>query len=107
MSPAKPGLDLRLFNAGSKGPDKRSLCTRTGLLRLQKSAQVKTPLCGDVTQFGRNRAGISRQAALLVAFGLWRLLQVIEATLDRVPSDIKRSDRTAMQAGLAGAVQAG
>jgi hypothetical protein len=91
----------------AKDTDKRSLCSRTGALRLQKSAQVKTSLCGDITQMGGDRAGNSRQAALLVASGLRRLLQIIETTLDGVTSGIKRSYRTAVQTGFADAVQAG
>ena len=64
-------------------------------------------LGGDIPQFGRNRAGISRQAALLVAFGLWSLFQVIGTLLDGIAIGIKRSDRAGIQARFAFTVETG
>ena len=76
-------------------------------MRLQKSAQMETALSGNITQFGGDRAGISRQAALLVAFGVCSLSQVIGTALDVVTIGIKSTYRAGMQARFAVAVETG
>ena len=61
---------------------------------------MESALCGDICQFGGDRAGISSQTALLMAFGQWSLLQIIGTSLDGVTAGLKCPDRAGIQTGF-------
>ena len=96
-----------LLELSGKVTDKRYFDSDNGLVRLQKGLQMEAPLCSDIPQPGCNWAGISRQAALLVAFGPRSLLQIISTSLDGIAIGIKCSDRAGSQARFAVTVETG
>ena len=62
---------------------------------------MKAALRGLVTQLGRHRAGIAREATQLMTFGPRGLLQIGGAAIHRVARGIEGAHRAAMQARLA------
>ena len=77
------------------------------LVRLQKSAQMKTALGIEIPVFSGYRAGVARHATAPMTIGLRRVMQVFGAGIDGIPRDIEGIHRAGMQAGFGDTVEAG